>query len=363
MFEALGCTTSLAHGKKLGPCLIARRAGAGRGRILLIGHMDTVYKQGTVQAHPFAIDGARVRGPGVCDMKSGLLVGMSALRFLDQQGSIPCEELTFLYNSDEEIGSPESRALMITLARQADAVLVLEPAPEGHADCVTVGRKGLLNVSLTVTGRASHAGVDPDAGRNAILELAHHIIAIQALNNTVEGVTLNVGVVEGGERSNVVPAQARAKIDVRTPSAQAMRKIQKTLREEARQRHVEDTVVRQRQVVIDHPFEQTAASRRLFDLARTVAGEFGLTLRGVTTGGASDANTAAEHGTPVLDGLGLAGGGEHNAEQEYVETSSIAPRIVLLAGLLGQLSEITSLNGEPAPQAALTRDGAKRENA
>lgn len=333
-FAALSCATELVLGREMGPQLVARRRGAGRGRVLLIGHMDTVYPDGEAHRRPFAIRHEAAFGPGVLDMKGGLLVGLYALRLLHEAGEAPYDELTFLCNSDEEIGSPESTALVAALASQSDAVLVLEPTRDVHA--LTIDRKGVGIYRLEVEGVASHAGADPRRGRSAILELAHRIQALHALNGTIAGVTVNVGVVAGGERPNVVADRAHALIDVRAASAAGVRAIEAALARVAGETTVPDTSATLSGGFAHQPFEQSAASAQLFTLAREVGAELGLTIRGKPTGGASDGNTAAALGIATLDGLGPAGGLAHNPG-EYLELDSIAPRIALLAGLLRRL--------------------------
>jgi glutamate carboxypeptidase len=267
------------------------------------------------------------------DMKSGLLVGLYAAAALHTEA--PWAELTFFCNSDEEIGSPTSHDLVATLARQADAALVLEP--NSRVDKVTIARKGVATFRIDVTGVSAHAGVEPEKGRNALIELAHRVLAVQALNGTIPGVTLNLGVVHGGERPNIVADQAYALIDVRSPDAAGVQSVEAALRRivEAAPT-VEGTQTRLAGSFMHQPFTQSAGSKRLFALADDAARTQGLTLTGSPTGGGSDGNTAAGMGTPTLDGLGPAGGHAHNPG-EYIEIESIAPRIALLGGLLARI--------------------------
>lgn len=335
-FEEAGCTVEILPTQHKGPNLIARRHGDGHGRVLLVGHMDTVFPDGEAQRRPFAIEDGRAYGPGVFDMKSGLLVGVNALRVLSDLGQTPLHEVTFLCNSDEEVGSPESHDLVAALARQADAVLVLEPTSD--VGRVTVSRKGVGMFAMELTGVAAHAGVEPERGRSAILELAHRTVALHALNGTIPGVTVNVGVVQGGERPNVVADHARAEIDVRVPDEESMRVIQAELQRVASERVVPEVEVNLTGRFEHLPFVQSAQSKRLFEVANGVAGELGVALRGEPTGGGSDGNTAAALGIATLDGLGLVGGLAHNPG-EYIELDSIVPRIALMAGLLTRLGE------------------------
>jgi glutamate carboxypeptidase len=323
-------------GREVGPHLVARLEGSGSARVLLIGHVDTVFPDGETQRRPFTITNGRAHGPGVLDMKSGLLVGLYALRLLQEAGEAPFAELTFTLNSDEEIGSPESHDLIAGLARSADAALVLEPATE--LDLLKIARKGVGVFTLEVTGRAAHAGVEPERGRNAILELAHQVIALQALNGTQDGLTVNVGVVSGGERRNVVPDHAAAQIDVRVATPEQVRYVEAAFARIAAHGTVPDTTATITGQFAHQPFEQSERSKALFALAQEEGAALGLSLRGESTGGGSDGNTTAALGVPTLDGLGPAGDLSHNPG-EYVTIDSIAPRIALLAGLLRRLGE------------------------
>src|SRR5579864_248737 len=195
-FEGIGFSVEAHDGGEMGDSLVARRAGSGASRLLLIGHLDTVYAPGWPAEHPFQIEGDVARGPGTADMKGGLLTGFYALEALYAAGFDNFAEIAFVLNSDEEVGSPSSKALIQREARGRDAALVLEPGRE-NGDVVSA-RKGLASFDLYVHGRAAHAGVEIHKGRNAILEMAHQIVALQALNDSPPGVTVNVGVVQGG---------------------------------------------------------------------------------------------------------------------------------------------------------------------
>lgn len=332
-FEASGALTERVPTEEYGPHLVARWPGSGRGRILLIGHMDTVFPNGEVGRRPFRVEGDRAYGPGVMDMKSGLLTGLYAARLLHD--ALPWQELVFLCNSDEEIGSPSSHDLVAHLAAQSDAAFVLEPNSKPHR--VTISRKGVAIFRLDVTGLSAHAGVEPDKGRNAILELTHRVIAVQALNGSIPGVTLNVGVIAGGERPNIVADHAHALIDIRAPSPDAVREVEAALHRIAEApATVTGTETRLSGAFAHQPFTQSEASKRLFAAAAEVASELGLELEGRPTGGGSDGNTTAAAGIPTLDGLGPAGGQAHNPG-EYIEVESVPTRIALLAGLIARV--------------------------
>ncbi len=335
-FEEAGCTVEILPTQHKGPNLIARKRGDGQGKVLIVGHMDTVFSDGEAQRRPFKIENGRAFGPGVFDMKSGLLVGMNALRVLNDLGPMPLQQVTFLCNSDEEIGSPESHEIVAELSREADAVLVLEPTSD--LGRVTVARKGVGVYALELKGVSAHAGVEPRRGRSAILELAHRVVALHDLNGTIPGVTVNVGVVAGGERPNVVADHARAEIDIRVPDEESMRAILAALQRVASERVVPDVEITLDGRFEHLPFVQSEQSKQLFAKAKKVAADLGVSLRGEPTGGGSDGNTSAALGIPTLDGLGLVGGLAHNPG-EFVELDSIVPRIALMAGLLTRLGD------------------------
>lgn len=343
-FLGAGADVERTAAGEYGPNLIARWRGAGARRILLVGHMDTVFPEGETSRRPFRIEDGQAFGPGVMDMKSGLLTGLYAIRTLAEEA--PWAELMFVCNSDEEVGSPASHDLIDQLARAADAALVLEP--NSRVDRATVARKGVATFRIEVSGLSAHAGVEPQKGRNAILELAHRIIAVQALNGAIPGVTLNVGKVQGGERPNVVPDAAYALIDVRAADLAGVEAVMQALREVAGAAPaVADTEVRLSGGFAHQPFTQSPASARLFELAQAVAAELGYELTGGATGGGSDGNTTAAAATPTLDGLGPAGGMAHNPG-EYILIDSIAPRIALLAGLIARVGKFGgALRDEP----------------
>lgn len=332
-FSEAGALVERIAGKDgFGPHIIGRWPGSGRGRILLIGHMDTVFPAGEAARRPFHIADGHAHGPGVLDMKSGLLVGLYAARLL--RAETPWAELTLLCTSDEEVGSPTSHDLIAHLASEADAALVLEPSPS--VEQVTVARKGVGMFRLEVSGVAAHAGVEPEKGANAAVELAHRIILVHMLNGTIPDVTLNVGVVAGGERPNIVAEQAHAVIDVRAPDPESLAAIEAALQRLADlEPIIAGTATRISGGFVHRPFTQSAESARLFAQAEAVARALGVTLAPRTTGGGSDGNTTAAIGKPTLDGLGPAGEHAHNSE-EYIEIASVAPRIALLAGLIAR---------------------------
>lgn len=322
---------------RLGDTVVATLEGRPGGRrALLIGHMDTVFDPGTAAARPFRIADGRAYGPGVTDMKSGLLAGIHALAALrainpDADTWLPFGRLIFIANPDEEIGSPASTPHIRAAALESDLALVLECA-RANGDIVSA-RKGTLDLRLTVHGRAAHAGVEPEKGRNAILAAAHQVIALQALNGRWADVTCNVGVIHGGTRPNVVAETVTLEVDLRSSTRADLEAAEREVRTIASTDHVLDVTTTIEEMGRHWPMEKLAASVRLVDQAVELAGRLGFSLRDATTGGASDANTTAGLGVPTLDGLGPVGGDDH-APGEYLEVDSIAPRTTLLALLL-----------------------------
>ena len=322
---------------RLGATVIGTLSGPASpgARLLLIGHMDTVFDPGTVAERPFAIAEGLATGPGVTDMKSGLLAGLYAIRALIRRGSLPFERLTFVANPDEEIGSPTSTPHIIELAATADACLVLECA-RANGDIVS-SRKGILDTRIQVRGRAAHAGVEPEKGRSAILAAADLVGRLHALNGRWDGVTVNVGVIAGGTRPNVVPERCTLEVDVRAVRREDLETAEAAISELLRGLAVPDTTAELEPMAHWWPMEKLERSGRLVDHAVALADRLGFSVRDTATGGASDANTTAGLGVPSLDGLGPIGGNDHSPV-EYLEVASIVPRTTLVAGLVLAIS-------------------------
>ena len=309
------------------------RVGDGARRILLLGHSDTVWPVGTIRRLPCRIEGDRLTGPGSFDMKYGDVQALWGLRLVTEGRLGAGKTFVFFGNSDEEVGSPTSRPIIERLARDAECVLVLEPAvgPEG---AIKLWRKGIGIYHLDVDGIASHAGADPEQGRSAILELAHQVVDLQGLNNAATGTTLNVGVIRGGTRANVVAARAEAEIDLRVRTSEEARLAHERILN--RPTFVAGTTVHVRGGLNRPPMEESAGAHRLYALAKRIAAEEGFALPAGGTGGGSDGNFTAALGVPTLDGLGAVGDGGH-ADHEHVRVSTIAPRLAWFARLLAEL--------------------------
>jgi len=371
--ERLGAEVSVEPDPdgRLGDTIVGRFNGVGAGRLLLLAHLDTVFAPGTAAERPFRLEGGRALGPGTADMKAGLLAGLYALAALRTEAPgagpptwgpegplstpraateplpwLPFEQLVFVANPDEEIGSPVSTPIIARLARESDASLVLECA-RANGDIVSA-RKGNVTLRARVVGRAAHAGVEPEKGRSAIVEAARQVVALEALNRRWAGVTLNVGVIGGGTRANVVPDAASYEIDLRSPTRPAMVAAEAELRAIAAQPTVPGTSTSVEEVSRHWPMEKLPQSERLVAHAVEIAGRLGFPLRDATTGGASDGNTTAGLGVPTLDGLGPIGGLDHSPG-EYVEIESIVPRTTLLAGLLLAVARDASFRRTEGP--------------
>ena len=318
----LRCELSLPGPRRLRP-----------GSILALGHSDTVWPLGTLAQMPFRQKQGRLWGPGVLDMKSGIaffLYAIQALRELD----IPVARRVVLQvNADEEVGSESSRPLTEAAARTSAAVLVLEPGT-GLEGKLKTERKGVGDYTVTVTGRASHAGVDFQNGASAIVELARQVERIAGFTELKRGITVNPGVISGGTRTNVVAAEARAEVDIRIARAKDAAALDRKFRG---LRPVDKRcTIRVEGGLNRPPMERTSAIRKLFVKARGLAKELGVRLEESSTGGGSDGNFTAALGLPTLDGLGGVGEGAH-AANESILISRIADRTALLAMLIASL--------------------------
>lgn len=306
--------------------------GQGTKRILLVGHYDTVWPAGEAAKRPFTIRDGRAYGPGVYDMKCGVLQAMYAMKALQDSGAWPADTRVSLFlNSDEEIGSPTSRGLIEQLARESSAALVLEP-PMAPMGALKTARKGSGRYKLEVRGISAHAGVAPDRGVSAIQELALQIQRLHAMSDPAVGTNVNVGLIRGGIGTNVVADYAEAEIDVRVPSAAEAERVHAELM--ALKAHHPQAQIAISGRMMRPPMERTPASARLFELAQRIAAEeLGLSLTEMATGGVSDGNFTAASGIPTLDGLGASGDFAH-APGEYVTIADIPARTLLLARLI-----------------------------
>jgi len=304
----------------------------GQEPVLLLGHYDTVYDLGTLKTMPWRKEGGKLCGPGVFDMKSGIVQMMFAVRALREvQSGLP-RPMTVWLVSDEEVGSDSSRSLTEELASQCAAVLVCEPSGPGGA--LKTARKGVGDFTVKVTGKASHAGLDFEKGNSAITELAHQIQAISQLTDLKRGITLNVGVIRGGTRTNVVAGEALAQVDLRIArkaDGPLMERKLKALKPVNRNCQLEITGRVNRP-----PLERTKQVTALFSRAQRIASQLRFQVDEIAVGGGSDGNFTAGIGVATLDGLGAVGDGAH-AAHEYVVADELPRRAALLAGLIGEI--------------------------
>ncbi len=320
---------------EIGQSVVGRFRGQGRGRILLLAHMDTVYLRGQLADQPFRITDGRAYGLGIADDKHGIaliLHTLAALRALDFDDY---EQITVLINADEEVSSAGSRELITRLGAEHDAVFSCEGG--GASDRLALTTAGIGAVLLDVAGRASHAGSAPEQGRNALYELAHQVLQMRDLSDEAAGIKLNWTIASAGATRNVIPAAARATADFRVLRVAAYDEVERQVRERIRNQLIPDTTVSVSFERRRPPLEVTPASRALAAHAQEVYGEIGRPL-GVTdqaAGGGTDAAFAAlETDAPVIEGFGLIGFGAHSDAREYVELDSIVPRLYLLARLI-----------------------------
>ena len=312
-----------------------RLAPHPQGRqILLLGHLDTVWELNTLARMPFRIRDGRAYGPGIFDMKAGIVMGLYALAALRQHGAAVNQKVVMLLNADEEIGSPSSHAVTKREARRSAAALVLEPA-FGLKGALKTARKGTGEFEIRVLGRAAHAGLEPQKGVNAIVELARQLLRIESFADAKRGITFNCGMIRGGTRGNVVPEHAAATVDARVFRAGDQAVVEKKMRS-LRPLH------RKAKVAVvggfnRPPLERTAEVGALFDRARRLARPLGIRLSEASVGGGSDGCFTSALGVPTLDGLGAVGDGAH-AEHEQIVIDEVIRRTALLAHLIRDIA-------------------------
>lgn len=312
----------------------AFQQGSATGQVMLVGHTDTVHSRGSLSERPWRREADKIYGPGIFDMKANCVLSLEILRSLQELKVTPPRGITLALTCDEEVGSTSGWPFLeeIARSRQTRCALVLEPPAFGGS--VKTGRKGTGIFAIKVQGKAAHAGLDPEKGASAILELARQTERLHSINKSGSGITVNVGVVRGGTRSNVVAAEAEGEIDVRFSTEAESRDIERILS------NLEPIDDRTRVFVVGGinrpPLERTAAVIELYERARQIAATLGFDLGEAQVGGASDGNFLAAMGIPVLDGLGIDGDGAH-AVHEHIEVENIPRRGALLAGLLATI--------------------------
>lgn len=330
--EALGGVVTPISSSTAGDHLRAS-FGSGDRQILMLGHFDTVWPVGQLSRMPLKRDGGRLYGPGVFDMKAGIALAALATRAVLEAGGFGHCRAVMLWTTDEEIGSGTSRGVIEAEAVRSDAVLVLEPSLPGGA--LKTSRKGVGQFEIVARGVSAHAGLDPGKGVSAVRELARQIVAIDDLQDPARGVTLTVGVISGGTRTNVVPDLARASVDARANTVADAARVERALK--ALQPEIAGARLEVTGGFDRPPLERSAGVVKLFELARRVAAEIGATLEEGSAGGGSDGNFTAALGVPTLDGFGAVGDGAH-ALHEHVEIEALVARAAIIAGVLDRIS-------------------------
>jgi glutamate carboxypeptidase len=319
----------------VGHNLVATLTGTGKANILLMAHMDTVFADGTAAARPFRIQGDRAYGPGVMDDKGGIVTALFAIRLLQQMKFTDFRQITLLVNTNEETASKGTVGLIAALAQQHDVVLNMEPGRV--ADGLVVWRKGTADLQIDVKGKSAHAGVAPEAGRNAAMEAAHQMLQMATLGDAGKKTTVNFTVFHAGERSNVIPNAATVRGDMRATDAAEFDRVEYSMARMAEKTSIAGTEVTTRLVRGMPPMPATPRTEALAARAQAIYGELGLKLTMEGSGGAADANFASGAGAATLDGFGIVGGAIHT-EDEYAELNSIAPRLYLLARMIMEVS-------------------------
>jgi glutamate carboxypeptidase len=344
--EALGMTVraETAEAAGLPENIVATLKGTGKGRILMIGHLDTVFEKGSAAKRPYRTDAARAYGPGVGDEKGGVIQAIYALKILKQLGYRNYAQITLLIETSEERGSPGTRALIGKLLTDADVELNLEPGDP--PDNLTVWRKGSATYHIVVKGRPAHAGVAPQDGRNAAVELIHQIEAADHFPKSGDGLTVNLTMLSGGARVNIIPEDATAALNVRGRTKAQLKEVEDALAKNALTTTVPDTKVTTWAEPAFPPLADNPDTAALAERAKAIYAGLGMTIGAGGNGGASESAMAYEAGVPALDGLGPVGANFHS-EQEYIELASVTPRLYLLTKLIMELGAKPPVKAKP----------------
>ena len=331
-FSAIGFTADILFKGEAGvPCLQAV-FGAGNGPydLMFLGHMDTVFPFGEVEKRPFSIQGDKALGPGVCDMKGGLLVVLHVLETLKKEGVLDKMSVCVSFNGDEETGSNASKEWIQSIAGKSRRVFVFEPCRPGYR--MVSRRKGGGWFHVSVTGKEAHAGADPDKGTNAVVELANQIIAIDALNDPDTGTSAQVTVVAGGDKVNIIPGKATASVDVRIERLEEKQRVETFFNTLSQRTRLPGSKISVQGNIDRPPMEITPESQALLDVILLEGKKMGIDVSSIATGGCSDGNFTAALGTPTIDGMGLVGANSHRPD-EYVELASIPVMVNLISNV------------------------------
>ncbi|PMC39105.1 carboxypeptidase [Bacillus sp. UMB0899] len=335
-YEELGFHVKVIPQKEFGNHLVIEHKDSMNPGIVILAHMDTVFPKGTVEERPFKIEGNRAYGPGVIDMKSSHATVLYAIKALINEGQEAYKHIKIVLNSEEEIGSPTSKSLIVKEAKNAKYALVMEPARKDGS--LVSARRGKGNYTLIVEGKAAHSGIEPEKGRSAIEELAHKIIQLYELSDHEKGISVNVGLIEGGSSANTVSDHAEAQIDVRMKEIEQVEFIEDRLEKICSTTEVAGTKILLEGEMNRPPMEKNNKTRALLRLIQAVGDEIGIEIEDTSTGGGSDASFTSSLGIATIDGLGPIGGNAHS-DKEYLEIPSLVERTHLLATIMKRLAE------------------------
>ncbi|AOV08550.1 M20 family metallopeptidase [Sporosarcina ureilytica] len=335
-YEKLGFQVDVIPQEVQGNHLVIRHKKATTPTIMAVAHMDTVFKEGTVAERPFTIHEGRAYGPGVIDMKGSHVLLLFALKAIREKNSKTLENIEIILTSDEEVGSHTSRELIESLTEHKTYALIMEPARQDGS--LVTARRGVGEYSLHVTGKAAHSGVQPQAGSSAIEELAQKIIKLHKLTNHAEGITINVGVIEGGTTVNTVAPSAVAHVDVRIDKIEQANWIERQIATICATPDVEGTTIELKGGIERPPMVKNEQTIALLEKIQEVGRNLGIDVKDMATGGGSDASFTSAKGIATIDGLGPIGGHAHS-EEEYLEIASLTERALLLACTIQKLTD------------------------
>ncbi|ARK29259.1 M20 family metallopeptidase [Halalkalibacter krulwichiae] len=334
-FEQLGFQVKRISQKEVGDHFVIKHLKNPHPPILVVAHMDTVFEKGTTKERPFTINNGKAYGPGVIDMKASLVAVIYALRYLKNKGSSAYQQVEIILNSDEEIGSVTSRELIEKEALGKSFALVMEPARRDGS--VVTERRGSGRFTIEVHGKAAHSGIEPEKGRSAIEELAHKIVKLHELNDHEHGISVNVGMIEGGDAVNTVSATATGHVDVRVATLEQAEQVEHKIEEVCSSSDVKGTEIELTGDMRRPPMLKDEKIESLFHIIKEVGAELGIEIKDTKTGGGSDASFTSAMGIPTVDGLGPIGGNAHS-DREYLEISSLTERTLLLAKVIERLA-------------------------
>ncbi|MFC0561882.1 M20 family metallopeptidase [Halalkalibacter alkalisediminis] len=336
LFQELGFHIKRLKQEEVGDHLIVTHPNKEKASILIVAHMDTVFEKGTVATRPFKIEAGRAYGPGVIDMKASLVSVIYALRYLKEVGSKAYQNVQVILNSDEEIGSVTSRELIEEEAKGKSFALIMEPARRDGS--LVTERRGSGRFTIEVHGKAAHSGIEPEKGRSAIEELAHKIVKLHELNDHEHGISVNVGIIEGGDAVNTISATAIGHLDVRVSTLEQAEEVEHKIEEVCASSDVTGTEIELTGDMRRPPMLKDKKIEALFNIVKNVGADLGIEIKDTKTGGGSDASFTSAMGIPTIDGLGPIGGNAHS-DKEYLEISSLTERTLLLAKVIERLNQ------------------------